>query len=400
MALVVTLALGVISIPIVISVGGASAWASIAIAQSIAAIVAIGVSFGWGILGPAWVAAAKPDQRGQLAWGAIAVRSGLALIGVPIYLLIVSLTAPNSGDLPVAMLGGGATLAGAVSFSWFLAGEARPLRMLVLDTLPRALGTGAGLVIMVASDQVLYFVGSQFVGALLAAVATIVDVVLRNAFSGNRQEFIQRTLSTMRRGVYAVSTSGISSVFVNLPLVLLANAIGGGAVTFAMGDRLVRYGVLAMTPVQRVFQSFVPAAPSREQLLARIQHSLNLTFLLAVVFGLGYVLLAPAASAILSGDEVHLPFSISAPLGLALASITITGITGLVIFPPLRAEHHMALSTITGCVFGLPLILTASNLGSPTLMAWGAACAEVAVAAHQLIVLAILMRRARRRADA
>src|SRR4051794_30938992 len=90
-----------VAIPLVIGLAGGNVWAAVTVAQTVGALAAILVAFGWGVLGPATVAKmhADADQR-QYFTDSLAARAYLfALTAVPMALVVEHVRTPGISTL-------------------------------------------------------------------------------------------------------------------------------------------------------------------------------------------------------------------------------------------------------------------------------------------------------------
>ena len=106
-----TVVLGIASlllIPALITTTGVGPWASIAVGQSLGGLAGIVVGFGWGIVGPGYVANAGAEERTARYMESLAVRSILLVAVLPILLVLcLVVTGPDvwlafASGVPVA----------------------------------------------------------------------------------------------------------------------------------------------------------------------------------------------------------------------------------------------------------------------------------------------------------
>jgi hypothetical protein len=196
-----------------------------------------------------------------------------------------------------------------------------------------------------------------------------------------------------RKSVFAVATSSVAMIYVNLPLVLLAPVLGPGIAVFALGDKLLKFSLVAINPLQKIMQGWVPAVSDKAELIVRCNRSLRFVSFTAALVSVLFFSGAPLVSEALTQGAIEVPFGLSLPLGIALGGITLTGVIGLVYLPALGGEKHLALSTLAGATAGIPLMIVALMNRSSAAMAWAVAVAEVVVMCYQLLAYWQLVKR-------
>ncbi len=376
--------LGVVAIPLLVSSLGAPTWGTLAVVQATAQVVGIVVAFGWGATGPSIVAMAQPQSRPQLYLDSIVARSFLFVIcmlgGSAILVML------TRGDLAVSVAGLFAYLLPYLGASWYFVGEGRPWRLLVCDSLPTLLGTVGGLLVVVASHDLIHFLVLQASGSLCAAVVDAV-VILRGTRLPLRLRLRPRAVAAslmgQRHAVASVLTSGL---YVNLPLLAVQVFVPSYVPTYALADRLFRYASIAFAPVQQFLQSWVPGG-TRDGIGRRMTSAAMAGAAFGVLGGCAVAFLAKPLLWILSAGSVDAPLSLSLPLGIAFVFVGTSAAVGYACLVPLGRERSLAVSTLLGAVVGAPLILLLAACALPVGVAWAVAVSEAAVTTYQCAVL-------------
>jgi hypothetical protein len=174
-------------------------------------------------------------------------------------------------------------------------------------------------------------------------------------------------------------------VYVNMPLVLLAPVVGPLIAPLALGDKILKLSVVAISPIQKMLQGSIPKAQESKDLVKRCFDSLKIVALLAIAFATSFAVLAPFAGSILTLSKINLGLELTFPLGIAFGAITLTGVIGLVYLPAIGRESQMILSVAIGVLVAVPSVAWALIIQSPVAMAWAIAATEVAVLAYQLL---------------
>lgn len=385
--------MGIISVPLLVASLGPSTWGILTLTQTVAQFAGVFVAFGWGATGAATVATLQTSERQAFYRQSLRARVTLYCCVAPIAATVLALL--TRGEVLVAVLGAFVYLLPHLGGTWYFAGESRPLRIFLLDTVPGAIGTVAGLVAASLTGELWAFLAFQGLGYLAAGVLDA-----RTILSGSPRTSSRASLAaSLRQQRHAVTASATTAFYVALPLVAVQIFLPSWLPFYAMADRLFRYASLALLPVQQYFQGWVPSVPGALRHRARAATMAGLC--VATVAGAGIALLSPLASRLLSGGEIDVPFTLSIPLGVAFVGVGTAAIVGYACLVAVGRVRALAVSTVIGAGLGVPFILAFAIAGELALLAWAVAVSELAVALYQCLALrtALADRRAEETAD-
>jgi hypothetical protein len=359
--------ISLITIPIVIAVAGADPWASMATGQSIGNSIGVLVAFGWALTGPASIAMALPERRPGLFLDSLFSRGAILLPLILVQALVTMAIVPHAKF--VAFVAGlGMTLAG-VSANWYFTGESRPGRFLFLDTVPRVLGTVAGLLLVVLTDKLLFFALAQLAGSLLA-LGVSSYVILRGQHLDFREAARWRNivarLAEQRHGVVA---TGLYAGLTPAILGIVALTAPASLPLFVLADRLSKFVGMATAPLIQVFQGWVPAASGAE-LLRRISLSARITVALGLLAGAVYAALLPLFSELLTHDQVAVDVSSAIAFGCVASSWVISPYLTNVALMAVGRVRVIALSASVGVPLTLALLASAELFGLAEFAPW------------------------------
>jgi O-antigen/teichoic acid export membrane protein len=382
---------GVISIaviPAVIIFAGTEAWATIAVAQAVAGFAFVVAVFGWGVTGPTTVAVMDDRERGRFYLDSLLSRLWLC---VPILPVAVIIAIPVSrGDPALAAVTVVTGVLAALGGGWFYVGESSPIRFLLLDSLPRNVGTVMGALALMATGDALWFALLQGVGVVAATVLTTWDILRR--YPGWTLSLSPRPAFGNLRGHSAsVTMSVTSSLYVNVPVILVGIFIPQATASYALAERIVRLALYSTRPIVQVAQGYVPSRDMDIQVF-RARRVAWVSLLLGGVGALGYALLGPWAGSILSGGTLSIPLPLAVAMGINLGALLASQLTGFACMNAFGLTKALAVSTIVGAVVGSALMIPLTLLFGVSGLAFGLAAAEVSVLAVQLIVLRPFLR--------
>lgn len=374
-------------IPAMVEAGGQRAWGSIAVGQSIGAVAAVLIYFGWGHTGPAMIARADADAgRREFA---DSMRTRLVLF-VPIAAVASALAAAVSPSQPL-LAAAGCLSAAAVGFTadWYFVGSRRPFALLLLETIPRVLGSVIGIVLLVNGAAVILGPLCMLGGMLTGAAATSWWVLRGRRAGGARQRSVRQTLVDQRHGV----GSGVgTAAYAALPLVLISLLTPGIQPSYALVDKVQRQLSVALGPVVSVVQGYVPRQdPSitvqraRRALLAGAGFSLLLA---------GAVLLvAPSLLVWLGAGQVQPPYAVMVMMSVFVGLNVWESILARAVLASFDRLDAVARGTVISGLIGLPLVAVGA-LGFGLIGAFGGLLAGLAArAVYELIIAAAHARR-------
>lgn len=376
-----------LAIPVIISIVGAPTWGSLAVAQAIGAIYAVGVGFGWGIIGPAQVAGLAVSARGQFFKDSLVSRSLLFACALPAYVVTVLLVLGTRSDIGAFLVGGISTVVVAVGSGWFFVGEAQPARLLFNESLPRALGTIAGAALLFVSHSLLVFVAVQLLGILISIWMTTRSINARHR-DGVLNRSVRDGFRRLKDSYASMVTAGTAALYVNVPLIVVSAAVPLATPIYAAAEKIQRFALLAMTPFTQVVQGYIPNADDTAGMRGRINRSVAIAFGFGVALAVGLGALLPWVAHLMTAGKVAVPFTLSIPMGMTTGLIVISGVTGLAALVALGKQRTVAMSTVAGACVGLPLTVILGLLVGVEGIAWAVTISEVLVLAIQLVALA------------
>ncbi|GAA1803777.1 hypothetical protein GCM10009749_09970 [Agromyces neolithicus] len=376
-------------IPAIIVAAGADAWATIAVAQAVAGFAFVFAVYGWGVVGPTEVAKLTPDRRGQYFYDSLLSRTWLCLIVIPAATVIAILVIGHDELLAALTVTSGILV--ALGSGWFFVGESSPIRFLLIDTVPRIAGTVAGAVVLIATGDIIAFAALQLAGVVASTALGVWNILTRHHDWRFTLSPI-RAVRNLRGQASPVAMSATASVYVNVPIVLIDLFLPSATAVYALAERIVRLALYSTRPIVQIAQGWVPSPDPLEQ-AARARRITAIALGLGALGGLVYAVAGPWIGDVLSGGELTIPFALAVPMGINLAAILASQLTGFACLTAFGLTRALATSTIVGAVVGTalmyPLLLW---IGAPG-VAWGLAAAELCVLIVQLAALVPRLRR-------
>lgn len=380
-------------IPAMVEAGGQHAWGAIAVGQTIGAVAAVLIYFGWGHTGPAMIARADPAAARTEFADSLRTRLVLFAPVAALACVVAAVVTPAHPLLAVA----GCLSAAAIGFTadWFFVGSRRPYAYLALETVPRVLGTAVGIVLLIRGAPVIAGPLSLLGGMLLAFAATSWWVLRRRPAVTQERRTIRQVIIAQRNGVGSgVGTSAYSA----LPLVLISLFTPGIQPPYALVDKLQRQLSVALGPVVSVVQGYVPrrdpavtARRARQALLAAAAFCVLLA---------GAVLLAaPWLIAWLGAGQVRPPYPVLVLMSVYVGLNVWEAVLARAVLASFDRLDAVARGTLISVVVGLPLVVVGAFAFGLIGAFSGLLIGLAARAVYELIVAVAHLRRALRDPD-
>ncbi|WP_417234442.1 lipopolysaccharide biosynthesis protein [Arthrobacter sp.] len=362
-------AVSLIAIPAMVGASGARPWGMIAAGQAIGAVAAVIVGFGWGLSGPAIIAKSAPGERRREY-----VESALArmVLFVPAALAAFAAAWIVGGDFAIyAGFGALSSASVGLTANWYFVGTDSPYMLLICETLPRVLGTLAGIAFMLLGSSALVGVVWQLVG-MLAAFLTSGVWILRTSKAIPRTEYPRRPmLAVLRRQQNGVISMGLSAVYASAPILIVTAIIPASQPLYAVVEKVQRQINVGLNPFVTVLQGWVPRAQpgflrSRIRLCLSICTAGSVLVIIVMFFG------APLLVGWLGNNQIHPPVHVYLLMAI---------VTGLSLFETALSKACLAAVERLGVVARATALSGIVGLAGVAVLAhfWGAGGALMGV---------------------
>lgn len=356
-------------IPAMIRADGDAAWGSIAVGQSIGGIAAVAIGYGWGISGPARIAIADASRRRTEYLESVKVRLLLAVPAAGLAAVAATFVTPVSPLL--GALGAISAATVGLSANWYFAGTRRPYVMLLMETVPRVMGTIVGIVMMAMGAGATAGLLCVTAGMLIAFLGSCSWILLssrRFRSQAPRTASVGVLLARQRHGL--VSSLG-SSVYVAAPLVIVSLVAPAAQPVFALVDKVQRQVSVALVPLVTVLQGWVPHIEARES-AARANRALAGGATLGVLLGVGIFVFGPLLIDFLGHGSIEVSTFVILLMAGYVAINFFESVVAKVTLASLGRLKLAAHATSISALIGLPLVAAGAIF-------WGAAGALAAV---------------------
>ncbi len=393
LSVLVLAAASLAAIPAMIAASGDAAWGAIALGQVIGTVGGVAVGYGWGWFGPARVAQYDPTARRTEYVESVIARGVLA---PPVCAIAAILAYVLASSAPLFAVAGAvsATCMG-LSASWYFVGLSRPFMMFAIETVPRAAGTGAGVILMMMGHSALMGPLGMFCGLIAALAFSSIWILWaakrEGAASGNRRPL--RTILLLNR--HGVASALGSAAYIAAPLAIVSVVAPSIQPAFALADRVKGLVFVASAPAAAVLQGWVPRA-SEAARVRRANIALFSAGVFAVFLGVGTAAVAPGLVSWLGNGQISVSWIVVVLMAGCVAITLFQNVlerAALATFGRLRAAVK---AVALGSLVGLPLVgIGARQLGTAGAMA-GVLAGLLASVAVELVTHLRVVREAHR----
>lgn len=374
-------------IPAMVAAGGQHAWGAIAVGQSIGAVAAVLVYFGWGHTGPAIIARAEASRSRMEFADSLRTRMMLFVPVAAIACTLAALVSPShpllsaTGCLSAAVVG--------LTADWYFVGVGRPYAYLGLEAVPRVTGTAVGIVLLINGVDVIVGPLCMLAGMLLAFAATSWWLLRGRTPQIERRRTVRQVIVAQRDGVgSAVGTS----VYTALPLVLISLVAPGIQPPYALVDKLQRQLSVALGPVVSVVQGYVPRRDPSVT-IRRARHALWAGASFCVLLAGTVLITAPWLLGWLGAGQVQPEYAVMVLMALYVGLNVWESILARAVLASFGRLDVVARGTLMSAGIGLPLVV----IGALTLGLIGAFIGLIAGlaarAAYEFVIAVVHMRR-------
>lgn len=379
------------AIPAMVAADGPSAWAAIAVGQSVGGVAAVAIAYGWGLTGPAAIARSSRAARGREYVESLVVKSILVVPAAGAAAALSALLVPAHAALAIAGALSTATI--GLTASWYFVGLSKPYLLLSLETLPRVAGTAAGILLMVMGHSALTGVLCQLAGMAVAFLVCSVWILHASRVPREQRLLRRRAGRILASQGVGVSSTLLSAGYVAAPLMIVSAIAPIVLPAYAIVDKVQRQVSVALNPSVSVFQGWVPQATGAG-LSSRILKALGLSAAFSAALGVSMYVIAPYLVSWLGGSQIH-PSNLTLALMAAFVALNLfESVVAKAILTTIDRVNVVATATLFGAIVGLPLVAFGAVLFGAAGAIGGIVVGLATRLAVELIVLSRFLRHA------
>lgn len=303
-------------IPAFIGAAGIDTWGAIATGQAVGALGSVITAYGWGLSGPSSVAAVGRADALLIFLDSFRMRAVLGMFVCFFGLTLCVLLDPSEGFL--TGLGFLSTWMISLGSSWFLIGRSLPWKLLLLETLPRAVANVLAASFLLIQPDVYISLLIVISGVMFATVASVAWVLAHLGYSPRRNYLSKSLMSGIRAQRSAFAAGVVSAANAYMPLIML-NVFAPAAVGyFAVLDKVLKQASTGLSPLTNYLQGWVPQ-DGASALPARIYRALAAAAIFGGLIVLGVTFVgAPVLSWLAAGEDFR-------QIDLMLLGLTVGG---------------------------------------------------------------------------
>ena len=353
-----------------------SAWAAIAVGQSIGNVTAIAGAYGWNLSGPARWALSPAGSRDSLYFDSLRSRLLACAVVLPVALAVGWAIAPQ-GETILLLTTVLATTSVALSPNWFNVAESNTGAMLGYNFVPRsAAALGAAALVLVGLPAITFPV-------LLLSLTALATVLFTVRARRRGPVTLAPLVGVMRAQSQAALTDFTGGSFAAANLTLVATQVSLTELAqYTSAQRVYQLGIIALLVLSQSLQGWtVDPHGNRAQ---RSRTALKAHVLLGLGGGLLLAVVGPPLSAILFGDPLAAPAGVTVMLAASFALLSCSTGAGLHVLIPHGHQPTVLRATVTASLLGVVSVLAFAHV-------WGQTGGAAGLALSQLVALLILV---------
>ncbi len=367
-------------LPVVIDVVGEAGWVVLAIGMAVGAAAAVLVGLAWPLTGPPRVAGVDPATARAVYGEGLAMR---LLVLAPVLLAAaaaVVLLAPSGASRLLGVLMALATTLNGLTASWYYIGRARPQGIVLFETVPRLLATGAAIPVVGLTAWAPWY-------PLLLMIAGVAGLLAATREVNGRLALQAGSWAAARAGWRAqtpLALAGVLSTGATALAVPIAS-VSGTALSqvgrFAAAVRLRSLAQGGIAAGTTALQGWV-AEGDLSLWRRRAARAVRFNTALGVLAGGGIAVLAPVLDSIVFGPATVIDPLTAALLGCTCLAYAISSSLSNHILTPAGRTRQVVSSTTIASLLAMPTVFLASRW-------WGATGAMGAVAGAEALVVVL-----------
>lgn len=244
-----------VALPVVSRVATTDEWAALLVGQSIGAYASTVAFLGWNVLGTPRIAQiADEETRRELYARSFFGRIAALGLVVPIAMGVSWWLVGASFGWLAALYSLGSSLT-ALGVAWYAVGLGAPSLIALYDLLPKIALTTVVVIIVLVTGETAYYAAALIVAPLIGVA--LFNRRISGRFSPRWPGLrVLRDDSLQHRSAWGVEVVG--NLYANAPTPVAA-ALGTpiSAAEYGSGDKVYRYGLLAVIAVSNAFQAWV-----------------------------------------------------------------------------------------------------------------------------------------------
>jgi O-antigen/teichoic acid export membrane protein len=335
---------------------GVSQWALFSLAQAIGMLFSMVVDFGFSWSGPAKIGALEYGQRIQFYSKSFEMRLLLLIILFPFACLMFDHVSPKF-DLGyyLVILG---YMVQSLSASWFFIGNSNSSAFFYQVSFPKSMAFLVGVLLVVLFNSIvplaLLLICAGAISSYYSYKSILKNEATKRIFHGFTFNVFFREL---RMNFSELLATSLGSVLSQSPIVLVSYFRPNYLEIYALGDRIIKFGVGFLSPLVQWLQSWV--FESRDKLNAHRKLMLGKFLPLSVlpIFVLAFLGM-PYVSNFLSDGELSLGYANSAAFASIGALSFSTWILGSILLQDRSSKHINSIAVSVSVLTLVILFLT------------------------------------------
>ena len=348
--------LALISIPAMIQLIGPTRWGHLGVMQTAGLWASAVISYGWHVNGPSEAGRHPTSAHLRLILESFKLRIPIFLISIAV---IIGITAQSPGNAIEPILAFSSTAILGLRVSWLYIGNSQPAMLLICETVPRIVFTGAGIFLGLTYKDISLLLWGPIVGIFSSMLIAIL-VTLRYSRDPTQTRSFRQLFAVNK---HAFVSSILGATYSSAPVFIVAWAAPQSLPLYILVDRVWMQANTAYSPVMDFLRSQMSSASnqtkSRGNQIAKV--SLGCLSSAAIL----YLVFSEKIMSILSHGQIHVPILTAVAFAIVFIASNMTWTMVDIILASLGQLEKTTKATLISLLIALPLCyILATHFGA------------------------------------
>lgn len=336
-------------LPLISSRFGADGWTSVALGQSIGAILGVFVGLGWPVVGSHMVAAGGPSERQIIFAESLKTRVYALLITSPIGVALCYFLAGS--HVETAILFVVAISLNGLTAAWYFAGAGEPGKLLRNEALVRVAGYGISILLISLGA------GLWSYGLCTLVAGVVMSIMNYGSILGWRRSAVWRRTRSLRTLARDHIIGGMSRFVASSSMysgtIIVAWIAPAALPLYSAIDQVQKSVVNATNSFPQAMLSWVGSSKNRTTLLSRVKTSYRIAVLIGVVLFSAWSVLGVWIVEKLFSGKVDVPITLNLLSAALIATIALSQAVASLVLVPLGIHRVVYSATVAAALIGI-----------------------------------------------
>lgn len=345
-------------LPLISSRFGPDGWTSVAVGQSIGAILGVFAALAWPVVGSQMIAGSDASRRRVIFADSLKSRTAALVavlpVGVGVCLALVDSHVATAVLFVVAVAMNGLTA------SWYFAGTGEPGKLLRNEAAVRLLGYGVSVAFIAAGADLWSY------GAITLTAGVGMTLMNYGSVIGWQSSSVWSCSASVRSLVREQFVGGVSRVIASASMysgsIIVAWIAPAALPLYSAIDQVQKSLVNATASFPQAMAWWVGSSSDQKARFRRVRTCYRLAAILGLVLFVSWSLVGVWVVGRLFSARVEVPILLNVTSAAAIAVIAVTQAVGLLVLVPLGLHRILYSATVVSSLIGVGGIIGGSYL--------------------------------------